>query len=358
MSVYKRNGHWHFTKTINGKRYRGALKTARTKAQAEEAERAELRKIHDGTYGRPTGSAIFIEFAEKVYLPWSEENKRSDSDRYHIEVFKSFFKRKTFAEISPMLIEKFKSERRKSLTQYGSIRKPASVNREIACLSAIFSMAMRKPHCLVSENPCREVVKLNEDNKRHRYLSIEEERALLSTCVGNRGHIRSIIIIAVNTGMRRGEILSLIWANVDLSKGIIHLMKTKSGKGRDIPISGVVRGELLALKAKGKGDFVFTNHKTGRALTHFKRAFLEACRLAGISDFHFHDLRHTAATRMAEAGVEPAAIKEILGHADYRMMDRYTHVAEVRKREAVERLANYGREAEVVSLGSRKRLGK
>src|SRR5215216_5144723 len=104
MAVYKRGGHWHFTKTINGVRYRGAFKTARTKAQAEEAERQELRKIHEGTYGKPTGSSVFIDFAESVYLPWSKENKRSTSDQYHIEVFKALFKRKTFAEMSPMLI--------------------------------------------------------------------------------------------------------------------------------------------------------------------------------------------------------------------------------------------------------------
>ena len=151
---------WYFHKTINGVRYRDRIPTARTKLQAEEAERRILADIHEGAYGKPSGSAIFIDFAEQVYLPWSKENKRSTSDQYYVAVFKSFFKRKTFAEISPMLIEKFKSERRKTPIIHGNgdhqktrPRRPASVNRELQCLSAIFSMAMRKPHRLLRRTP-------------------------------------------------------------------------------------------------------------------------------------------------------------------------------------------------------------
>jgi integrase len=103
-----------------------------------------------------------------------------------------------------MLIEKFKSERRKTPTKAGKPRRPASINRELECLSSIFSIAMRKPHRLISENPCREVTKLLEENQRNRYLSAEEEERLLAACVGDRAHLRPIIILALNTGMRRG----------------------------------------------------------------------------------------------------------------------------------------------------------
>ena len=354
MAVYKRGAHWHFTKTINGVRYRGAFKTARTKAQAEEAERAELRKIHEGTYGKPTGSTVFIDFAEGVYLPWSKENKRSTSDQYYVEVLKAFFKRKTFAEISPMLIEKFKSERRKTPTKTGQPRKPASINRELECLSAIFSMAMRKPHRLISENPCREVTKLKEENSRNRYLTAEEEERLLAACSGDRTYIKPILILALNTGMRRGEILSLRWSQVDLQRNFIHLVRTKSGKKRDVPINTMVRAELLALKTRDMSEYVFASPITGRAVTDCKRAFTSACRNAGIEDFHFHDTRHTAATRMAETGAEPSTIKDILGHSDMRMTDRYTHAVESRKRAALERIADYGKNAEVISFEERK----
>jgi integrase len=354
MAVYKRGGHWHFTKTINGMRYRCALPTARTKAQAEQAEREELRKIHEGTYGKPTGSTVFIDFAESVYLPWSKENKRSTSDKYYVEVFKAFFKRKTFAELSPMLIEKFKSERRKTPTRAGKPRRPASINRELECLSSIFSMAMRKPHRLISENPCREVTKLLEENQRNRYLSAEEEERLLAACVGDRAHLRPIIILALNTGMRRGEILSLKWCQVDFQRNFIHLVRTKSGKQRDVPINSVVREELLALQSSSKAEFVFASPMTGRAITDCKKAFTKARELAGLEDLHFHDFRHTAATRMAETGAEPSTIKDILGHSDLRMTDRYTHAVESRKRTSLERIGSYGKNAEVINLQERR----
>jgi integrase len=315
MAVYKRGGHWHFTKTINGVRYRGAFKTARTKAQAEEAERKKLQEIHEGVYGKPKGSAIFIEFAEKIYLPWSKENKRSTNDQYHIKTFKAFFKRKTFAEISPMLIESFKSERRKGLTKTGKPRSPASVNRELALLSSIFSMAMRKPHRLTAENPCLEVKKIPEENQRSRYLTPEDEIRLLAACVGDREHLRPIILMAVNTGMRRGEILSLRWSQVDFQRGVVHLVRTKSGKGRDVPINLVIREELLKLR-QSSSECVFTSQKTGRALTHCKRAFASACRVAGIEDLHFHDLRHTAATRNRDGPFHNSRTAWSLGSAN------------------------------------------
>jgi integrase len=335
MAVYKRNGHWHFTKTINGVRYRCALPTARTKAQAEDAEREKLNEIHEGIFGKPKGTACFVEYAEKDYLQWARENKRSNSDQYFLKPIREFFKRKTFAEISPLLIEKYKSERRRGLTKKGEQRKPASVNRELACLSRIFSMAVRDG--IAASNPCLEVTKLREENRRDRYLSTDEERRLLAVCAGERAHLRPIIIMAIYTGMRRGEILSLRWSQVDFSRGIIHLVKTKSGKGRDVPINQLVRDELLCLPKSG--EFVFTSSRTGCALVEIKRAFRASCLIAGIEGLHFHDLRHTAATRWAEAGAQPSTIAELLGHADLRMTARYTHATDYAKRRVVEEAA-------------------
>ena len=180
-----------------------------------------------------------------------------------------------------MLIEKFKSERRKTPTKAGTPRRPASINRELECLSSIFSLAMRKPHRLIGENPCREVTKLKEENQRNRYLTADEEERLLAVCVGDRAHLRPIIIVARNTGMRPGEILSLKWSQVDFQRNIIHLIRTKSGKQRDVPINSLVRNELFALQSQGESEFVFANPKTGRAFTDFKKAFTKARQLAG-----------------------------------------------------------------------------
>jgi integrase len=309
MAVYKRNGRWWFTKTINKKHIRQALPTARTKAQAEEAERKELEKMHNQKYGKAQSNTPMIDYAEKVYLPWSKENKRSNNDEYYLKAIKAFFKRKTFEEISPLLVEKFKSERKNGLTKWGKQRKPASVNRELTCLSRIFNMAIRDG--LATLNPCDQVKLLREDNQRTRYLIEDEEERLLDQCIGERQHLRVIVLIAVNTGMRRGEILSLRWSQIDFARGNIHLTATNSGKGRDVPINSQIREELLKLDRSK--EVVFVSSKTGNALVEIKRSFTKACEEAKIADLHFHDLRHTAATRMADAGVDAFTIASILG---------------------------------------------
>ncbi|MBI3653811.1 MAG: site-specific integrase [Acidobacteria bacterium] len=339
MTVFKRNGHWWFTKTINRKQIRKPLPTARTKAQAEEAERKELEKLHNQKYGKAQSATPMIDYAEKVYLPWARKNKRSTNDPYYLKAIKDFFKRKTFEEISPLLVEKFKSEIKNGMTKFDQQRKPASVNREMTCLSRIFNMAIRDG--VTSSTPCDQVKLLREDNQRTRYLSAEEEARLLRQCIGEREHLRPIILLAINTGMRRGEILALRWSQIDFLRNLIHLSNTKSGKGRDVPINSTVREVLLKLDQSK--EFVFVSPKTGLALVEIKHAFARACEEAEVSDFHFHDLRHTAATRMADAGVDAFTIAAILGHADLRMTARYTHTLESRKREALEKIADLGK---------------
>lgn len=341
MAIYKRDGHWWFTKTINGKRTRKPLPTARTKAQAEEAERKELEKLHNTRYGiEQASSSSFIEYAETVYLPWAQENKLSNDDKYLLKPIKAFFGKLTFEEISPLLIEKYKSQRKNGITRYKTKRAAASVNRELACLSRIFSLAIRD--CVTSINPCLQVRKLRENNQRTRYLTEAEEVELLKHCTGEREHLRPLILIAIHTGMRRGEILSLRWSQIDFARGVIHLIKTKSGKSRDVPINRKVREELLMLQRKSSSEVLFPHPRTGKPIKEVKHGFDKACRAAGITDFHFHDLRHTAATRLADGAADAFTIAAILGHSDLRMTARYTHALDSRKREAVERLADFG----------------
>jgi integrase len=340
MAIYKRDGHWWFSKTINGNRTRKPLPTARTKAQAEEAERKELERLHNARYGIEESSSSFIEYAEKVFLPWAKENKLSKDDPYLLGPIKAFFGKLTFEEISPLLIEKYKSQRKNGLTRYKRKRAAASVNRELACISRIFSLAIRD--CVTSINPCLQVRKLRENNQRTRYLTEAEEIELLKQCTGEREHLRPIILMAIHTGMRRGEILSLRWSQIDFARGFIHLINTKSGKSRDVPINRIAREILLWLQRKSSSEFLFPNPRTGKPIKEIKHAFTKSCVKAKITGFRFHDLRHTAATRLADGAADAFTIAAILGHSDLRMTARYTHAMDSRKREAVERLADFG----------------
>src|SRR5262249_16560414 len=150
--------------------------------------------------------------------------------------------------------EKFKRERK--LTPVGEKkqreRAAASVNRELEILSKVFTMA--EDNGLVASNPCRKVNKLRQDNRRTRYLTAEEEKRLMAELTGRRAYLKPIVVLAVKTGMRRGEILSLEWKNVDLMRGLIYVTNTKSGRDRVIPLNQAARCAFESLK-NGQQEF-------------------------------------------------------------------------------------------------------
>lgn len=142
--------------------------------------------------------------------------------------------------------------------------------------------------------------------------------------------------MALYTGMRRGEIFNLKWFDVDFNRGLIQIRESKSGKKRVVPINVTIK--MLLDDLKPKSEYVFPSPKTGGKLDNIKRSFRRAVTEAGIEDFRFHDLRHTAATRMADAGADTFTLMKILGHSDIRMTARYAHATDAALRRAVENL--------------------
>ena len=338
MAVYKRGGHWHFTKTINGVRYRGAFKTARTKAQAEEAYIKTLGQIHEGTYGTGRRSKTLKEFVEQTYVPWAKDNKRSwRSDLSMLKPLLSYFGKKTLSQISPFEIERYKIKRRDSITERKKPRSKSSVNHELKLLSRIFQLA--KLQKLVRVNPCSEVTKLKGETKRQRYLLPEEQERLMAVLTGKREHLRSIIILDLNTGLRRGELFSLKIEDLDFNRNLIHVRETKTGQNRMVPMNATARTLLLELtdQARQAGwQYVFTNPATGKQYKDVKRAFMGALRDAGIQDFRFHDVRHTFGTRAVDEGAPLTGVRDALGHASLATTNRYAHGTDEGKRRAVE----------------------
>jgi integrase len=140
--------------------------------------------------------------------------------------------------------------------------------------------------------------------------------------------------------MRLGEILGLRWGQVDFRKRTICVERTKSGKRRFIPINATLLELLRSLRLdRPVGETVFANPKTGQALVAVRTAFKAACRRAKLSGLRFHDLRHTFATRLIEAGADIITVKELLGHFSVQMTERYTHSRSEQKVRAVELLA-------------------
>jgi len=326
---------------IRTQRYRGAIPEARTKAEAEQAEVKIKNKIYERKFGKISASRNFSEFVNGTYLPWARANKRSSGDdEFHAKVFCCHFGKKALNEVDQQMIEDFKVKRMKSITRYGRQRKPASVNRELAILSGIFTMAVDYEE--IAQNPCRKVQTLPENNQRTRHLSFEEEDNLFAKLTGDREYLRPLVTVAIYAGPRRGELLKLRWSNVDFALNTINFKETKTNRDRSVPMEPIVQEALVELREQaGDAEYVFTNPDTGTRYTDIKKSFSAACREAGITNFTFHDLRHTFGTRLADAGVDVVKIKELMGHASIVTTMRYIHATDQGKRGAIIVLSEY-----------------
>ena len=165
-------------------------------------------------------------------------------------------------------------------------------------------------------------------------MELNEIDRLLREC---SGHLNPIVIVALNTGMRRGEILNLKWENVDTNQRLIYIMGSKSGEKREIPINNLLLELLKRLRRSSKSDYVFS-HKDGSPFGKVDKSFRSACKRAGIKDLRFHDLRHTFASHLVMSGVDLKTIQELLGHKSLEMTLRYAHLSPDHKRKAVDNL--------------------
>ena len=314
---------------------------ARRKAEAQQAEAKIKNKIYERKYGKISSSRSFAEFVQNTHLPWAKATKRSSRDDVlHAKVFCRHFGNKSLSEIDHQMIEEFKVKRMKSITRYGRPRKPATVNRELAILSGIFRMAVDYEE--ITENPCRKVESLPENNQRTRHLSFEEEDRLFAKLTGEREYLRPLVTVAIYAGPRRGELLKLRWSNVDFGLNVINFTETKTNRDRAVPMEPIVREALLELSQhSGNAEYVFTNPDSGTRYTDVKKSFSAACREAGITNFTFHDLRHTFGSRLADAGVDVVKIKELMGHASIVTTMRYIHATDQGKRGAITVLSEY-----------------
>lgn len=337
MAVRKRGSRWWYDFRVRGVRYRAAIPEARTKAQAEQAETRVRTDVFEGRYGRQLGTMNVAKFIDDYYLPWARQNKSpSSQDEVRVAPIKEFFRGKTFAEVTQFLVEKFKAQRLKTPTKWDGPRSAGSVNTELGILSRIFTLAVETGKAQF--NPCAGVKRLKV-KERERYLTGDEEARLLQALSEQpRRWLEALSRLALGTGMRLGECVTLTWNRVDFERGVIRVPKMKTDEGRHVPMTDTVRGLLLEL-GPGEG-LVFPAARAefiSRAQVGVR--FREVCEAAGVKDFHFHDLRHTAATKMLDAGVNTLNIMRVLGHSSMKMTAVYAHGTDEGLRRAVEALA-------------------
>ena len=391
MYVRKRGRFYHFEFFVEGRRYSGCFNgksgkpVATDKREARELTYKERRKVLDGTYrdGLDRERLKYLAtFVDEVYLPFAREHHSSKAHaESRCKVLKEHFGGKRFDEIMMMAIVGFINQRLNSKTvrkrvlvdgtAVNSSRSSTTVNKEVTLLSSIFRMAMKQR--VATANPCEELpksvrAKIPARRRRNRRLSPDEEKALFDVgLVGRREHLRSLVEVALCTGMRKGEILSLRRDNInfgvatisrvvdgevwDVPAGWLLIEKSKNGRPRTIPMSRRVRSVLkLLCEDATASENVFRSIRSGTRINDFKKAFVGACREAALVNLTFHDLRHTWSSRAAEAGVLEHVRRDILGHTSHSMTEDYTHASPEERERAMELVASFGR-GKVSDLG-------
>lgn len=302
MGTFNRSGNWGIDYYFRGRRKREMVGTS--KRLAEQVLNKRLTEIAEGKYldKKPQQKITFEVFSRYYLENYAIPNKRSwkETDKHYVKRLNSVFGKKYLYTISSYDIERFKSERIKEVS-------PASVNRELACLKTMFNKAIAWGY--VSENPLRQIKLFKENNERVRFLNTDELKLLLSYC---SDRLKRFVILAVATGMRKGEIQKLKQEDIDFTRNFIRISEQKNGLTSYIPMNNTAR------KVLEQGvDFDYNPRK----------AFELACKKAGIKDFRFHDLRHTFCSWLAMEGQPIHNIMRLARHKDIKMTLRYSHLS-------------------------------
>lgn len=261
--------------------------------------------------------------------------------RFLIIPWLEHFEGRLLSQITPYDFEMYRNKRKATpVRRSGKERSNAAVNRELSALRHMFNKA--KEWGLIEKSPFSGVKKFfyREDNRRLRYLSEEEIERLLEVLDHMSSYLKWIVIAAINTGMRREELLSLMWDQI--ADGFIYLTKTKTGEARQIPINSDLMALFEEIRAERKrqgliSPYVFCDSQ-GNRFYSVARSFHTALKRAKIEDFRFHDLRHTFASHYLMRGGTLSNLQKILGHKEIKMTTRYTHLSKEFARKEIELL--------------------
>ncbi|NIO03983.1 MAG: tyrosine-type recombinase/integrase [Proteobacteria bacterium] len=330
MGLYRRGQIWWMRFSYHGRQIRKSTETSDRKLAQRIYDKVKGEIAEGKWFERlPAEHKTFREMMERFETEYCSNLGSSQACRSYIRGLVMFFGDCTISEITPSLINQFKMKRKTEGV------KPATIRRQFDVLRRAFNIALREWEWCET-NPVTRVSLERPNNRRDRWLTLEEEQKLLEACPK---WLEEIILFALNTGMRLGEILSLTWRGVDLSRKAVTAFKSKNKEKRTIPFN---RATYDLLKAKGKvrsikTDLVFhTKAYTPIDKCNVGRAFRIAVKRAGMQNFRFHDLRHTFATRLIQNGRDIYKVQSLLGHKTPIMTQRYAHHYPESLREAVE----------------------
>lgn len=356
--LYQRGKTWYLDCRIDGQRH--VIKLGKGIKRSIASELADVRRAAilkgEAGIGRRKKDISFTEAREK-FTGWIESEKRPNTIRRYKQCLKQLegtFGAKRLSEVTPWALEHYKKERvsgtplavrpqdisdkewarRCRLAAKGS---PVGVNRELGVLKTLFNRC--KAWGLIElENPVRAVKLRREPRTRLRWMTPEEEARLLAVAAEP---LRSIIIIGLHTGLRiQAEAMQLRWEDIDLKHGQLTVAAAyaKNGRSRTVPVNSIARRTLEQLQRQAVGPFVFAK-PDGTPYRSVRSAFTNACRHAKLEGITPHVLRHSFASRLAMSGADMRTIQDLGGWRTLGMVERYSHLGESHKAQAVEKLA-------------------
>jgi integrase len=322
MALYQRGRTWYLDFYANGKRVQESTGT-KNKREADKIHALRISEVERGVYARPV-KISFPDFGKR-YMDHAKSHKRSWlRDEQMLKRLEGFFGEAQLGDLTLVRVEAYQQARIREVS-------PATVNRETALLKHMLNLAERW-ELRHGSNPVRFIKFLPEDNLQFQTLSEEDEKALLAYCPP---YLQDMIVFAINTGLRCGDIFDLQWEEVDSQERRLNIIMQKSRKRLSVPLNDTACTILEAWRGMKKGPYVFYNHMTGDRFRDLKAGLKLGCKQAGLMGVTWHTFRHTFASRLIRNGTDIVTVKELLGHSTIVVTMRYAHTNDEAKIKAV-----------------------
>lgn len=353
--IQDKNGKYRYYVQIRLKGYPPQHASFKRKTDAErwiqqtEAAMREGRHFKTSAAKKHTFGELIDRYVRDV-LPKKKKSEQRQGTQ--LKWWKERLSAYLLADITPALISEQRDFLLRGITKQGKVRSPATVVRYMAALSHVYTIAI-KEWGWIEDSPISKVIKPKEPRGRIRFLSDEERPRLLQACEESRNpYLYLIVVLALSTGMRQGEILNLKWSQVELDneKGRITLYETKNHEIRPVALASHAFELMRQFRTAKIGDRNMKNPEIhGRSTAKrdersspqllfpgtsekkpidIRSAWEAALKKAGISDFKFHDLRHSCASYLAMDGASAPEIAAVLGHKTLAMVKRYAHLSD------------------------------
>jgi integrase len=338
--IYERpgkNGITRYCFQIRKKGFPPVFQSHRRKTDAVKERNKILTAMEDGKFLHTTEARkhTLRELIER-YEKGHKEKISTSKQAAEIRWWKEQLGAHRLSDLTPVLITEYRDRLLQEVTVRGKSRSNGSVRRYLAALSHIFNMAIKEFGWL-QENPMSKVNKPKESRGRVRFLSDTERERLLDVCEKSSNKLLyPIVVLALSTGMRLGELIKLRWHDINLPRERITLHDTKNGERRSVPIKGLALQLIIKLHENRNRvtDLIFPGISPNKPIDP-RFSWETALKVAQIENFRFHDLRHCCASYLAMNGATLMEIAEVLGHKTLAMVKRYAHLSDSHKDKVV-----------------------